>query len=150
MSDLKSRIDELAAVMQEFGLEEAKLCDEGWSIEFSKCTKFAPAAAIPAVPSENQVPAAPVRQSKKAPAAAVVQGTPVTTPMMGIFYSSPSPGAPPFVKEGDSVTQGQVIALIEAMKVYNEIFAPISGRILKVKPETGALVQAGETLILIG
>jgi acetyl-CoA carboxylase biotin carboxyl carrier protein len=70
--------------------------------------------------------------------------------MTGIYYSSSSPTAPPFVKEGEPVSAGQVVGLIEAMKVFNEIVAPTSGRVLKIVAESGQLVNPGDALLYIG
>ena len=70
--------------------------------------------------------------------------------MTGIYYSAPSPGSPPFVKEGDSVSAGQVIGLIEAMKVFNEIPAPTSGVVSKIVAESGQLVNFGDPLLYLG
>lgn len=70
--------------------------------------------------------------------------------MTGIYYGSPSPSSPPYVKEGDNVTAGQVVGLIEAMKVFNEIHATVSGTVKKVVAESGAIVNPGDPLIYIG
>ena len=70
--------------------------------------------------------------------------------MAGIYYASPSPSAPAFVSEGDSVTVGQVVGLIEAMKVFNEITAMTSGKVTKLVAQTGKIVQPGEPLLFIG
>ncbi|RYG32121.1 hypothetical protein EON81_21385, partial [bacterium] len=78
------------------------------------------------------------------------KGTPITSPMNGIFYNAPSPGSPPFVKEGDTVQAGQTVGLIEAMKVFNEIPSPLSGTVLKTVAITGEVVELGGTLLLIG
>ncbi len=75
---------------------------------------------------------------------------PVNSPMTGIYYTAPSPSAPPFVKEGDTVTADQVVGLIEAMKVFNEIVAPISGTVLKLTAKNGDIVNPGEPLLYIG
>ena len=69
--------------------------------------------------------------------------------MNGIFYSSPSPTAPPFVRVGEHVVAGQVVALIEAMKVFNEITASTSGEISKIVAEQGQVVQPGDPLVYI-
>lgn len=144
--DLKDKIDELVEVMNEFGLERARAAGEDWSIEFSR-----------RAPSENTiVAAAPTPESapvgKKKPSKAKSSspsGIPVTSPTTGIYYSSPNPGAPAFVKVGDVVEAGQVIGLIEAMKVFNEITATMSGTVSRVAAENGQLVQPGDPLIYI-
>jgi acetyl-CoA carboxylase biotin carboxyl carrier protein len=70
--------------------------------------------------------------------------------MNGIYYGAPSPGSKPFVTEGEVITAGQVVGLIEAMKVFNEIPSPVSGTVLKINVESGAVVQPGEPLLYIG
>ncbi len=74
---------------------------------------------------------------------------PVTTPLSGVFYAAPSPNEPPYVREGDPVEPGQVVGLIEAMKVFNEIRVEAAGDIVRVLARTGDLVQAGQVLFLL-
>jgi biotin carboxyl carrier protein len=68
-------------------------------------------------------------------------------PLTGLFYSSPSPGAQPYVTVGGTITIGQVIGLIEAMKLFNEIKSDRAGRVTRIYPEDGALVKAKQPLI---
>ena len=70
--------------------------------------------------------------------------------MTGIYYAGSNPSSPPFAKEGDTVTAGQVIGLIEAMKVFNEIPSPVSGTVLEVVAQSGQLVNPGDILMYIG
>jgi acetyl-CoA carboxylase biotin carboxyl carrier protein len=146
VSDLTDRIDELAGLMEEFGLTKARLKGEDWSVEFD--------AEMPVTaPAETSGTAAtPVRASRRrpqAPAADTPKGQPVSSPMTGIFYDSPSPGADPFVKPGDDVEAGQVVGLIEAMKVFNEITATVAGKVSEVKAKNGELVQPGDPILFI-
>lgn len=147
VSDLKDRIDELASLMTEFGLVEAKLSGDDWSVEFSRRRPQTLMTVGDGDP-ENEDFAVPLLMA--APAAPVPSGTPVASPMMGIFYMASSPGAPPFVREGDSVIAGQVVGLIEAMKVFNEITATTSGTVEKIAAANGQLVQPGDILMYIG
>ena len=80
------------------------------------------------------MPAAPVRPA-------------ITAPLTGIFYSSPAPGSAPYVQVGGEVAVGQVIGLIEAMKLFNEIKSDLAGRVVKVVADNGALVKARQPLI---
>ena len=70
--------------------------------------------------------------------------------MVGVAYLLPEPGAPPFAKVGDQVTEGQTICLIEAMKTFNPVKAPRAGKITAILVETGAPVEYGEPLVIIG
>lgn len=74
---------------------------------------------------------------------------PVTAPMVGTFYRAPGPDQPPFVQEGDRVEAGQTLCIIEAMKMFNEIQAEVSGRVVRVLAENGAPVEYGQPLFLI-
>lgn len=77
------------------------------------------------------------------------QSVGVITPLTGVYYSSPSPTSPPFVAIGDVIHAGQVIALVEAMKVFNEVQAELSGRVTKLVATSGEVVQKGSTLFKI-
>jgi len=86
-----------------------------------------------------------------APAHAAKTDTSVTiiAPLTGVYYIAPSPSSPPFVSVGDTVHIGQVIALVEAMKVFNEIQAEVSGRVSALVATNGQVVQKGDALIRI-
>ncbi|MHB8599405.1 MAG: acetyl-CoA carboxylase biotin carboxyl carrier protein [Ktedonobacteraceae bacterium] len=73
----------------------------------------------------------------------------VVAPLTGVYYSSPSPTLPPFVSPGDIVYVGQVVALIEAMKVFNEIQSEVSGRVVALVAPTGEVVQKGDALLRV-
>jgi acetyl-CoA carboxylase biotin carboxyl carrier protein len=97
----------------------------------------APAVASPA-PSSEKSPEAPKGNFKE-----------ITSPMVGTFYSSPSPDAPAFVEAGKSVNPDTVVCIIEAMKVMNEIKAEISGKVVEVVAENGKPVQFGQVLFRV-
>ena len=71
----------------------------------------------------------------------------VVAPLTGVYYGSPSPGAAAYLKEGGHVSAGQVIGLIEAMKLFNEIKSDVTGTVRRIAVESGALVKARQTLI---
>ena len=79
----------------------------------------------------------------------VVSGTPITTPITGIYYASSRPGAEPFVKVGDWITEDTVIGLVEAMKVFNEVLSDKSGSVTEVLVASGDSVTEGEPLIMV-
>ncbi len=73
----------------------------------------------------------------------------ITSPMVGAFYASPAPGAKPFVKVGDTVSVGQVVCIVEAMKLMNEIESEVSGRVTQICVEDGQSVEYGQVLMYI-
>jgi acetyl-CoA carboxylase biotin carboxyl carrier protein len=148
VEDLKDRIDELAELMDEFKLSQGELKGEGWRVAFKK-RSAQPVATLASAPL-HEVLDQEFSDAEEENAVPVIQGVPVNSPMTGIFYAASSPTSPPFVKEGEPVTAGQVIGLIEAMKVFNEITAPTSGTVTKVVAASGQLVNPGEALIYIG
>lgn len=98
-----------------------------------------PVAARPAAPAAPAPPAEPANDHLK----------PVVTPLAGVFYRAPSPGAAPFVQVGDRVTVGQTLCIIEAMKLMNEIAAEAPGRVTKILVENGQVVESGQKLFLL-
>ena len=149
VSEMKERIDELAGWMDEYKLSEAELTGDGFRIAFKKRSKVAASTGdAPIVESDEYEDAVGMHQTP--PGEAKPSGTPITSPMTGIYYAAPSPSSPPFVNEGDSISAGQVIGLIEAMKVFNEVPAPTSGTVLKVVAESGQLVNLGDPLLYVG
>lgn len=100
----------------------------------------AAAAASPAAPA-----ALPAESSAPAPAPAA-GGVEIKSPMVGTFYASPAPDAPPFVTPGQEITPETVVCIIEAMKVMNEIKAEVSGTVAEVCAENGKAVQFGQPL----
>jgi acetyl-CoA carboxylase biotin carboxyl carrier protein len=148
VADFRQRIDELAQLMDEFHLAEARLESDDLTVAFRR----RPARAFLETSAQASEPE-PTEYAVHSPSPPVfeepIAGTPVPSPMAGIFYGAPSPGSAPFVKEGDEVSAGQIIGLIEAMKVFNEIPCPISGIVLKLAAEPGSIVQPGDALIIV-
>jgi acetyl-CoA carboxylase biotin carboxyl carrier protein len=90
-----------------------------------------------------QVQAAPPEQSSSA------KGREVKAPMVGTFYRSPAPEEPPFVEVGDTVNKGDVICIIEAMKLMNEVKAEFGGKITEISAENADPVEFGQTIFII-
>ena len=101
-----------------------------------------------AQPMPVPVPAPEVAPAP-APTAPQQTGTPLTSPMVGTFYRAPSPGADPFVKVGDPGKKGQVVCIIEAMKLLNEVEADMDGTVKEVCVENGQPVEFGQSLFII-
>lgn len=112
-------------------------------------TAMAPAMPMPQI-SMSQAPMAPVQTAEPATAEpAKPQGKTIDCPMVGVFYTSPSPEADPYVKVGTKVNKGDVVCIIEAMKLMNEVTATESGTIQEVLVENGDLVEFGQPLFVI-
>lgn len=106
-------------------------------------------AMTPAMPMQ-QMPMAPAQTAEPAAAEpAKPQGKTIDCPMVGVFYTSPSPEADPYVKVGTKVNKGDVVCIIEAMKLMNEVTATESGTIQEVLVENGDLVEFGQPLFVI-
>jgi acetyl-CoA carboxylase biotin carboxyl carrier protein len=99
----------------------------------------APAATVPA--ASGAVPAAPAKPASNL--------TPINSPIVGTFYSSPNPDADPFVKVGSKVSPDTVVCIIEAMKVFNEIQAGVSGTIAEILVASGSAVEYGQVLFRV-
>ena len=103
-------------------------------------------ADAPPPPEESAPPAAtPAKQSEAPPA----KGTQVRAPMVGTFYRRPAPQEPPYAEIGDTVQQGDPICLIEVMKLFTTLEAPVSGRIVQIAAENEDLVELDQLLFVI-
>jgi oxaloacetate decarboxylase alpha subunit len=148
-------IKELIKLINETDINEVSLESEGVKVairkgggKFYEGQSYTPPPRGMTEPSERAetVPAAPAPAEKKEARSGF---TPVVAPMVGTFYRTPSPDAPPFVKSGDHVHPGQTLCIIEAMKLMNEIECEINGVIAEVMVENGQPVEYGQTLFLI-
>ena len=136
------RIESLLKLMKEYGVAELGLEEEDSSLHLSM-TGSAPqpvAVAQAPLPAATAAPAEPAAPSLLAE---------VKSPMVGTFYSSPKPGAPSFVKVGDRVDVGQVLCIVEAMKLMNEIESESAGTIAEICAENSGPVQFGQVLFRI-
>jgi acetyl-CoA carboxylase biotin carboxyl carrier protein len=107
------------------------------------------ATALPAATAAGQA-AASVQEASQADGQSEASGMRfVTAPLTGIWYSAPSPGARPYMQEGDEVAVGQVVGLIEAMKLFNEIKSDVAGTVIRMLVETGTLVKRQQPLVEI-
>jgi acetyl-CoA carboxylase biotin carboxyl carrier protein len=138
-------IRRLAGLLEETGLAEIEIAEGESRIRVARA-QAATVITAPAAPAAAR-PAAGAEPPRPEPDAAHPGA--VTSPMVGVAYLAPEPGAPPFVKVGDSVAQGQTLLLIEAMKTFNQIKAPKAGTVVRILVESGAPVEYGEVLMLI-
>lgn len=157
MIDIR-KLKTLLDLVSESGIGELEITDGDDRIRIVNAQKAAPAAA-PAVAAQPApvvvaaAPSAPAPQpaAQPAPAAApAAQGTPLNSPMVGTFYRSSAPGAKPFVEVGDKVKKGQVVCIIEAMKLLNEVEAESDGVVKEICAENGQPVEFGQPLFILG
>jgi len=133
---------QIKSLMKEFDestLSSMKINQEGFSIELEKAT-IATAVAVPAPIAAAPAAVAPVAAATPA-VAEEISGDKILSPMVGTYYASPSPDSPVFVKEGDIVKKGQPLAILEAMKIMNELEAEFDCKILKILVEDGKPVE---------
>lgn len=140
--DIKE-IRTLIDLMKKNGIAVFKMEREGFKITL----KTGEAAQVVSTVAAPVAPAAPAAAAPAAVAPApVASGIEIKSPMVGTFYSAPSPDAPAFVSVGQEVTPDTVVCIIEAMKVMNEIKAEVSGTVVEIAAENGKPVQFGQPL----
>ena len=136
-------IKEMIQLMNENGLSEFEMEKDGLKIRLRK----GPGGAI----ETSVAPAAPqTAHSRSAPPAAPAAArNSIKSPMVGTFYAAPAPDAAPFIQPGSQVEIGQVICIIEAMKLMNEIKSEVRGKVKEVVVENGEPVEFGQTLFVV-
>jgi acetyl-CoA carboxylase biotin carboxyl carrier protein len=140
LKDIKAIVD----LMEKNGLTAFEMEKGGFRIALSKGAVAG--AAVTYTPAPVAAAAAPAASAPAEAAAPAASGKEIPSPMVGTFYTAPSPESPAFVKVGQKVTPDTVVAIIEAMKVMNEIKAEVSGTITEVAAENGQPVQFGQAL----
>ena len=143
-------IEKLAKIIADNELTEISLEDGEQAITIRKdlaevvTTAVAPAAAPAPVVCQTTVNPAVVEVEKEAP-----KGKAVTSPMVGTFYAAPAPDADPFVEVGSTIAEGDVVCIVEAMKLMNEIKAECSGKVTQICVKNGDPVEFGQVLMYV-
>ncbi|MCE2510691.1 MAG: biotin/lipoyl-binding protein [Alphaproteobacteria bacterium] len=130
-------VRELVALMDEHGLSELEYGTSDWH------ARVARGNAGKAAKGDAQSAAEPTSSQSPAPPGAV------TSPIVGVAFLSPEPGAPNFVNVGDTVKEGETLLLIEAMKTFNQIRAPKAGKVAQILITNGQAVEYGEVLVVL-
>jgi len=147
------KVKKLIEMLEASNLEEIEIQEGEESVRLVKNKTYsnpvnqqvyAPSAPENIIPSVSEIKEVP-ETSENAPA-----GDEISSPMVGTFYSSASPGSKPFITVGDNVNEGDVVCIIEAMKMMNEIKSEFSGKVLSVNIENSEPVEYGQTLFVIG
>ncbi len=136
------QIKSLMRDFDESGLSKLKITKEDFSVEFEKATTAFVQAPVAAITTPNAPTPAPILVSPATPSTpATISGDYILSPMVGTYYNSPSPDSPSFVKIGDIVKKGQVLAILEAMKIMNELEADFDCKILDILATNGQAVE---------
>ncbi|MDP6787869.1 MAG: biotin/lipoyl-containing protein [Rhodospirillales bacterium] len=136
-------VRKLARLLEETGLSEIEYGKDGWHMRVAKASLAPAPPAVTPSPGDDVAPAADETEAWGENAEIV------TSPMVGVVYNTPEPGAPPFVKVGDKVTARQTLFLIEAMKVFNPVEAPRDGTVVRIMVSNGTPVEFDEPLLVI-
>jgi acetyl-CoA carboxylase biotin carboxyl carrier protein len=156
-------LKEILQLLDEKEIAEFELEEEGMKLRIRKASPVVPAPAVAPAPQPVLVAAAaplpvaavPAPAAGAAPAAAPPAPEPeaglvvVKSPIVGTFYRTPDPNSPPFVSVGDKIRPGQVMCIIEAMKLMNEIESELAGEVVTIHHESGQPVQFGDPLFSI-
>ncbi len=142
-------IEKLAKIITDSGLTEISLEDGEQALTIRKDV---PEVVMSAAPAAVSAPAVPVVSAPAAPASAkeeAPKGKAITAPMVGTFYAASSPDAEPFVEVGSTVNAGDVVCIIEAMKLMNEIKSEQSGKIVQICVKNGDPIEYGQVLMYV-
>ena len=142
IKELKDVALELMDALKAKGLGEVELEMDDVKIKIKSAP---PAPVVPVAAAPVAAAAAPAA----APAAELPAGTEVKSPLVGTFYSSPSPDAPPFVLVGQKVKEGDTLFIIEAMKTMNEVKSPCDGTVSRILAQPGDMVEYNQTVAII-
>ena len=151
------KVKKLIELLDESGIAEIEITEGEEAVRISRYPQGGVAAPAPApvavaaapLPAAAPVATAPAVAEDAAPAPAEEDGFLITAPMVGTYYASSSPGAPPFVQVGDRVNEGDTLCIIEAMKMMNQIEADVSGVIKSIRVQNGEPVEYGQTIFVI-
>ncbi|HNY55843.1 MAG TPA: acetyl-CoA carboxylase biotin carboxyl carrier protein [Chitinophagales bacterium] len=147
-----SQIKKLIQLLNDNNLGELKVQEGDFKItirhrDYAKTSGVASVVAAPATANTNSAPVAPTETKKEETPSG--NFTTVKAPMIGTFYRSAGEGKEPFVKVGDKVKKGDVLCIIEAMKLFNEIQSEVSGKIVKVMTDNAQAVEYDQPLFLV-
>jgi acetyl-CoA carboxylase biotin carboxyl carrier protein len=148
------KVKKLIELLEESGIAEIEISEGEESVRISRYPQGMTVAQGPAMPS-FQPPASAAAPAAAAPAAAPpppdgpAPDKTITAPMVGTFYGAPAPGAKPFVQVGDEVKVGQVLCIIEAMKMMNQIESEKEGRVAAILVRNGEPVEFGQPLFVL-
>jgi acetyl-CoA carboxylase biotin carboxyl carrier protein len=144
------KVKKLIELLEESGIAEIEIHEGEESVRISRYGSMPAGQPMQYMPAPATM-AAPVASAAAVEAAedALPSGHIVKSPMVGTYYSSPSPGAKPFISIGDVVSEGDTVCIIEAMKILNQIEAEVSGKIKAILVDNGQPVEFGQPLVIV-
>ena len=157
---LESKIRKLIRIVEESNIDELEVTTWGRKIRITRRVNHqnphsSSHLIVNQPPPEERATATPVKEEPASVSVEVIKPeaegnlTPIKSPMVGTFYRAPAPGAKPYVELGQIISAGQVVCVVEAMKLMNEIESEVAGRVVKILVENGKPVEFGQTLFLI-
>jgi|TARA_B100001146_G_C16120550_1_gene407830 acetyl-CoA carboxylase biotin carboxyl carrier protein len=141
------KVKKLIEMLESSNLEEIEIKEGEESVRLVKNKSATSLTNAPFIATEDQTQE--ITEPKKETEPEVITGNQIKSPMVGTFYSSPSPGAKPFVEPGDIIKEGDVVCIVEAMKMMNEIKSDFSGTIKKVHLDNADPVEFGQALFTV-
>ena len=148
-SNEASFVKELANILDQAGLVELEYETKAVAIRLSRITAAAPVAAAPVAAAPVAATVAIAEPVAEFPANPADHPGAVKSPMVGTVYTAPEPDAPAFITEGATVTAGQTLFIVEAMKVMNPITAPKAGTVVKIFVQNAQPIEFGEALVIV-
>lgn len=149
----RKKIEELVRLVEESEISELTVKGPLSSVKIVKEAQHVVAPVVAAhAPPPAAVPSAPAAESDEGTSDDDDRDSglvPIESPMVGTFYESPSPDSPAYVRQGDHVSNGQVVCIVEAMKLMNEIESEVSGTIVRVAAENAKAVEFGQALFMV-
>lgn len=145
------KVKKLIELLEESAISEIEIKEGEESVRISRANS-APQYSAPAVappPVAVAPPAARAPEPAEPVSAPAEDGTVIESPMVGTYYAAPSPDAPAFVTVGQSIRAGDVICIVEAMKILNQIESEVSGKVTAIRVEDGQPVEFGQPLIVV-
>ena len=142
------KVKKLIELLEESDIAEIEIHEGEESVRISRASQVAVAAPVAAPIAAPVAAPAPVATPAETPAE--ISGHQIKSPMVGTFYRAPSPDAKPFVEEGDQVSAGDTLCIVEAMKILNQIESDKSGTVKKILVENGEPVEFNQPMFIIG
>ncbi len=143
------KVKKLIELLETSDIAEIEIKEGEEAVRISRASRVQPAAVVPAPAAAALAPAPAAKAESEPPAPAAETGELVESPMVGTFYRAPAPSSPPYVEVGQQVKEGDVIGIVEAMKMMNQIESEFSGVVAAILVEDGKPVEFGQPLVRI-